>query len=112
MSDTKYQVLCPDGKHRQFHQGHLVSGSWQGFVYADNRRVYGAVPVQTSCFIPNANAKYAHLVEGEIALAEAVDHAIEEIEHEATATAAEVLATLDSTDSEQVEEFALARSVN
>lgn len=80
MSDTT-QVLCPDGKHRNFHKGHIgsvvdpTSGEcvehWQGYVFAQNKRVYGIVVIGTSCFTPHG--KNADLVQGTFALPDTID---------------------------------------
>lgn len=118
MSDT-LQVLCPDGKHRSFHKGHLTSiadpsstdgpvRAWSGFVYASKKRVYGNVVVDTICFLPHGNN--AALVSGEFPQNEAIDHAVD-------AVAADALIDAVDPDPEQweieaEEQFQLAAAVD
>lgn len=74
MSDTT-EVLCPDGKHRAFHIGHIKNGARTGYVFASNKRVYGTITPGTACFVPNPDGKHAHLVRGVFEQPAQVDHA-------------------------------------
>lgn len=121
MSET-ITALCPDGKHRAFHVGHIKHGVRHGYVFAGKRRIYGQLTPGTSCFEPTG--KHADLVKGvfeqpavvdlvsdlEASLA-AVDHASTEdvLDDQRADLREEALRQEAETERD---DFALARSVD
>lgn len=99
MSDTVYEVDLPNGKTAKFHQGHLKSGNWHGFVYVAKHRVYGTVAINARTFTPSG--KFSELV--------SPSATVEVVEEVSVADAISSLATSNESDDER---YPLASAVN